>query len=132
MPSWLANRIDDVVEAAASIPRQVLVPIAIGVALAVSLIEAIVFHQNFFITLFLFGGAWTAILLLARERLRWRQRLFDHVDDLASLERGTWGVFEGIVAQLLRHEGFEEVVERGGFKRGYAPMNVRGEPRIHD
>src|SRR5207247_6474801 len=49
----------------------------------------------------------------------WRQRLFDHVDDLADIEHGTWGRFEGMAAELLRREGYDQVVERGGFKRDF-------------
>ena len=107
------------VDATASLRPSVLIPASACTALALSVIEAAIFHVNFFISLIVFAGVLGAILLLARERLRWRQRLFDHIDDLADIERGTWGRFEGMAAELLRSEGYAQVIERGGFNRDF-------------
>ena len=84
-----------------------------------SLVETIAFRENFFISLTVFTAVFGGIMLLARERLRWRQRLFDHIDDLADVERGTWGRFEGMAAELLRRESYDDVIERGGFQRDF-------------
>lgn len=65
--------------------------VSVGVALIVSLIGSIAFRLNYFLAVFISLLTVGVLMLLARERLRWRQRLFDHIDDLADIERGTGG-----------------------------------------
>jgi len=55
------------------------------------------------------------LVLIARERVRYRAQAFDRSGDLAALRKLTWRDFEIVVGEALRRDGYPIVKERGGF-----------------
>jgi restriction system protein len=72
-----------------------------------------------------------ALVLVARERKRYRTAAIDHTSDIAALRNLPWGEFEVLVGEVFRNQSFV-VKERGGFKRdgGVDLIAERGSERV--
>lgn len=117
MSKWIDDYIEEV---AVGTPRWVLVGgFGLGMPLLAGL-AAIVFRLKYAtgtygIALFVGLAFGLGLVLIARERERYRAQALDRSGDLAALRRLTWRDFEIVVGEALRRDGFPIVKERGGF-----------------
>ena len=86
---------------------------------------------NIAISLFIGVVVGLGLVLVARERRRYRAAATDNTGDLAALRKKTWGEFEILVGQVFRSQGYV-VKERGGFKRdhGVDLIAERGKEKV--
>ena len=135
--SWLTRQFDDYVEEVVVGHRGWLIVLlfAVGIGGATVLVDFLIpsFNRagNVVINLFIGSIIGLALVLVARERARYRAAAIDHTGDLAALRQLPWGEFEVLVGQVFRNQGYV-VKERGGFKRDYGVDLIaeRGKERV--
>jgi HJR/Mrr/RecB family endonuclease len=135
--SWVARRFDDYVEDTVVGRRAwvILLLFALGMAILTALVDVVVPSLyrpgNVAISLVIGSVVGGALLLVARERERYRAASIDHTGDIAALRKKPWGEFEILVGQAIRNQGYV-IKERGGFKRdhGVDLIAERGRERV--
>ena len=135
--SWLAQRFDDYVEDTVVGHRAWLIVLLFGLGLPVLMVlldtifQALYRPGNIAIGLLVGTLVGLALVLVARERARYRAAAIDHTGDIAALRRKPWGEFEVLVGQVIRSQGYV-VKERGGFKRdhGVDLIAERGKDKV--
>lgn len=122
--SWLAQRFDDYVEDTVVGRRAwvIVLVFALGLPILTALLDAVfpaLYRAgNVAISLFIGAIVGLALVLVARERERYRAAAIDNTGDIAALRKKPWREFEMLVGQVFRDQGFV-VKERGGFKRDH-------------
>jgi len=61
---------------------------------------------NVVIALFIGSIVGFALVLVARERRRYRAAAIDHTGDVAALRKKPWGEFEILVGEMFRRQGY--------------------------
>ncbi len=135
--SWLAQRFDDYVEDTVVGQRAwvIVLLFALGLPILTAILDvafpALYRPGNVAIGLFIGSIVGLALVLVARERERYRAAAIDHTGDIAALRKKPWGEFEMLVGQVFRVQGYV-VKERGGVKRdhGVDLIAERGNERV--
>jgi restriction system protein len=134
---WLAQQFDDYVEEAVvgHRPWVIVLLFALGLPILTTLLEvvfpALYRPGNIAISLFIGVVVGLGLVLVARERRRYRAAAMDNTGDLAALRKKTWGEFEILVGEVFRSQRYV-VKERGGFKRdhGVDLIAERGKEKV--
>src|SRR5713101_6361585 len=137
LKGWIAQRFDDYVEEAVVGKRAwvIVLLFALGLPILTALLDVafptLYRAGNVAISLFIGTFVGLALVLVARERERYRAAAIDHTGDIAALRKKPWGEFDTIVGQVFRSQGYL-VKERGGFKRdhGVDLIAQRGKERV--
>lgn len=137
LKSWLGRQFDDYVEEMVVGHRAWIIVLlfALIMASATGLVDFVVpsLYRPGSVGIGLFIGALIglSLVLVARERARYRAAAIDHTGDIAALRKKPWGEFEVLVGQVFRNQGYV-VKERGGFKRDYGVDLIaeRGKERV--
>jgi restriction system protein len=135
--NWLGRQFDDYVEEMVVGHRAWIIVLlfALTMAIATGLVDFVVpsLYRPGSVGIGLFIGALIglSLVLVARERSRYRAAAIDHTGDIAALRKKPWGEFEVLVGQVFRNQGYV-VKERGGFKRDYGVDLIaeRGKERV--
>jgi restriction system protein len=121
MKDWFSQQFDDYVEETAVGTRWwlVVLPFALGLPLVIAILERAYppLYRPGSVAIALLIGVIVglALLLVARERRRYRVAAIDHTGDIGALRRKSWGEFEILVGEAIRRQGYV-VKERGGFR----------------
>jgi len=116
---WLAQHFDDYVEEAVvgHRPWIIVLLFALGLPTLTTLVEvvfpAIYRPGTIAISLLIGVVVGVGLVLVARERQRYRAAAMDDTGDVAALRKKPWGEFEILVGQVFRSQGYV-VKERGG------------------
>jgi len=137
LKSWIAQRFDDYVEETVVGKRAwvIVLLFALGLPILTALLDVafptLYRAGNVAISLFIGMVVGLALVLVARERERYRAAAIDRTGDIAALRKKPWGEFETLVGQVFRGQGYL-VKERGGFKRdhGVDLIAQRGKERV--
>jgi restriction system protein len=137
LKGWIAQRFDDYVEETVVGKRAwvIVLLFALGLPILTALLDvafpALYRAGNVAISLLIGTVVGLALVLVARERERYRAAAIDHTGDIAALRKKPWGEFETIVGQAFRSQGYM-VKERGGFRRdhGVDLIAQRGKERV--
>ena len=137
LKGWIAERFDDYVEETVVGQRAwvIVLLFALGLPSLTALLDvafpALYRAGNIAISFFVGTVVGLALVLVARERERYRAAAIDHTGDIAALRKKPWGEFETLVGQVFRGQGYM-VKERGGFKRdhGVDLIAQRGKERV--
>ena len=135
--SWLARQFDDYVEEVVVGHRAwvIVLLFALGIGTVTALFDVLLpsFNRpgNVGISLFIGAIIGLGLVLVARERARYRAAAIDHTGDIAALRKMPWGEFEVLVGEVFRDQGYV-VKERGEFKRDYGVDLIaeRGKERV--
>jgi restriction system protein len=134
---WLARQFDDYVEETAVGHRAWVIVLLFGVGLPVLTFLLVVLFPSLYrpgnvpISLLIGMVIGLVLVLVARERERYRAAAIDHTGDIAALRKKSWGEFEILVGEVFRRQGYV-VKERGGFKRDFGVDLIaeRGKERV--
>lgn len=108
LTNWLAQRFDDYVEDTAVGRRAwvIVLLFALGLPLLTALLDvgvpALYRPGNVGIALLIGTILGLSLVLVARERRRYRAAAIDHTGDIAALRRKSWGDFEILVGEVFR------------------------------
>jgi len=111
LKGWIARRFDDYVEETVVGRRAwvVVLPFSLGLPILTALLDVafptLYRAGNVAISLFIGTVVGLALVLVARERERYRTTAIDHTGDIAALRKKPWGEFETLVGQLFRGQG---------------------------
>jgi restriction system protein len=124
LTGWIAQRFDDYVEETVVGKRAwvIVLAFALGLPILTAMLDVafptLYRAGNVAISLFIGTVVGLALVLVARERERFRTAAIDHTGDIAALRKKPWGEFETLVGQVFRAQGYV-VKERGGLKRDH-------------